>query len=149
MVNLLVFLMPLSIRKSAVPWLSKLMHCFAIRHGLLFCPDLVRILLVANEFFVSSGISMVLLSAIKLVLWLRISISVVALIILTSSILLSNQLLFALSWVLLFLVLGHFVNWMWMHECIQEDVYMAQPPSFVDHACPHYVCHLQKSLYGS
>lgn len=25
---------------------------------------------------------------------------------------------------------------------------MSQPQGFVDPSCPHYVCHLQKSLYG-
>lgn len=29
-----------------------------------------------------------------------------------------------------------------------EDVYMVQPPSFIDKTRPHYVCKLRQALYG-
>ncbi|XP_021805603.1 uncharacterized protein LOC110749740 [Prunus avium] len=35
-----------------------------------------------------------------------------------------------------------------LHYILQEDVYMAQPPGFVDHTRPNYVCKLHKALYG-
>ena len=31
---------------------------------------------------------------------------------------------------------------------LQEEVFMTQPPRFVDPALPSYVCSLHKSLYG-
>jgi histone deacetylase 1/2 len=31
---------------------------------------------------------------------------------------------------------------------LEEEVYMRQPPGFVDQSCPHYLCRLEKALYG-
>lgn len=35
-----------------------------------------------------------------------------------------------------------------LHDHLQETVYMHQPPSFRDPQHPDHVCHLQRSLYG-
>lgn len=34
-----------------------------------------------------------------------------------------------------------------LHGTIDEDIYMHQPPGFVDKNHPHYVCKLEKALY--
>jgi len=35
-----------------------------------------------------------------------------------------------------------------LHGDVDEDIYMTQPPSYVDSTFPHHVCKLTKSLYG-
>ena len=35
-----------------------------------------------------------------------------------------------------------------LHGFLKEDVFMIQPPSFVNSDCPNHVCKLHKSLYG-
>ncbi|KAI5336302.1 hypothetical protein L3X38_015569 [Prunus dulcis] len=35
-----------------------------------------------------------------------------------------------------------------LHGFLDDDVYMTQPPGFVDPTRPHYVCKLHKALYG-
>lgn len=35
-----------------------------------------------------------------------------------------------------------------LHGFLKKNVYMTQPPSFIDQDHPNHVCHLQKSLYG-
>jgi histone deacetylase 1/2 len=34
------------------------------------------------------------------------------------------------------------------HGVLEEEVYMCQPPGFVDPACPQHLCRLVKALYG-
>jgi hypothetical protein len=35
-----------------------------------------------------------------------------------------------------------------LHGFLKEDVYMRQPPSYEDKTLPHYICKLDKALYG-
>jgi histone deacetylase 1/2 len=35
-----------------------------------------------------------------------------------------------------------------LHGVLEEDVYMKQPPGYEDNTHPHYVCKLDKALYG-
>jgi len=40
------------------------------------------------------------------------------------------------------------VNNVFLHDSILEDIYMSQPPGFVNSYFPDYVCKLHKALYG-
>ena len=46
------------------------------------------------------------------------------------------------------LVLSIAVSNGWKLRHLQEDVYMVQPPAFVDKERPHFVCKLRKAIYG-
>ena len=35
-----------------------------------------------------------------------------------------------------------------LHDTLDEDIYVDQPPGYVDSRHPHLVCKLKKSLYG-
>jgi hypothetical protein len=37
---------------------------------------------------------------------------------------------------------------MFLYGVLKEDVYMKQPPGYIDQARPTYVCKLDKALYG-
>jgi Reverse transcriptase (RNA-dependent DNA polymerase) len=40
------------------------------------------------------------------------------------------------------------VNIAFLHNDLEEVVYMEQPPGFTDLQNPHHVCRLKKALYG-
>jgi hypothetical protein len=35
-----------------------------------------------------------------------------------------------------------------LHGYLEEEVYMRQPPGYEDKNQPHYICRLDKALYG-
>ena len=35
-----------------------------------------------------------------------------------------------------------------LHGRLEEEVYMRQPPGFVDHTQPYHLCRLMKAIYG-
>lgn len=55
------------------------------------------------------------------------------------------------------LSIAHSVGWplkqidiqnAFLHSFLSEDVYMVQPPGFINPNCPQHVCKLQKAIYG-
>ena len=40
------------------------------------------------------------------------------------------------------------VNNAFLQGTLDDEVYVAQPPGFIDQDLPHHVCHLRKDLYG-
>ena len=40
------------------------------------------------------------------------------------------------------------INNVFLHGTLYENVYMSQPPGFIDSNYPNYVCKLKKSIYG-
>ena len=41
-----------------------------------------------------------------------------------------------------------YVKYAFLHRFLQEEVYMSQPPGFIDSQYPQHECIVKKSLYG-
>ena len=125
---------------------NSMLYCI-MKHGILLLPSQLRILLGANRYFVSRETQMVPLNDIKQGSLQKVSINdheTFSPMIKPTTVRLIISLAITHGWSLHQLD----VNNAFLHGTLHEEVFMSQPPGFIDPQWPHHVCRLKKALYG-